>query len=479
MFNNKILINKKFLTVFFLCLSFFSYVSAANPLDVVVNEIAWMGTKESANNEWIELYNNGNSAIDIGNWTLKALDNSPKITLKGIIPANGFFLLERTDDNVIPNIPADQIYTGALENNGEELMLYDNLGNLIDSINCSSKWFAGDNATKQTMERKDSKLPSSPQNWQTSQNSGGTAKTKNSLIQATQPIEQPKSNIKPETSSATPSTSTLASTSTVSASTSSSALASTSTATAATTAATTATTTASSSVEKENQANSKPVSYPAGIVINEILPAPEGADDTEEWIEIKNLNEREVDLSGWKIKDVKGSVNVYVLPKGTKIGSKGFLVFSRPTTKITLNNNDDGISLIQPNGNICDSVVYQKAPKGQSYNRLLSETTGTEEQAKSDTWVWSSTLTPGATNVIPLSQSSQSLEKTTQEKNEATKTSNESSKLKSNKKFTASASNQVPDLPKSLLIFLLILVVAIVAGLAIFFFKKRLQKEDE
>lgn len=32
--------------------------STANSSDVVINEIAWMGTTTSANDEWIKLHNN-------------------------------------------------------------------------------------------------------------------------------------------------------------------------------------------------------------------------------------------------------------------------------------------------------------------------------------------------------------------------------------------------------------------------------------
>ena len=147
---------------------------------MVINEIAWMGTKVSPNDEWIELYNNTDMTINLQGWKLKATDGSPEINLAGNLYSKNFFLLERTNDNTLPSVSADQIYTGALKNNGEELKLYDNFGNLIDSLNCSSGWFGGDNETKQTMERKTNN------NWQTSQASGGTPKNKNSSIQIPQ-----------------------------------------------------------------------------------------------------------------------------------------------------------------------------------------------------------------------------------------------------------------------------------------------------
>ncbi|MEK7173873.1 MAG: lamin tail domain-containing protein, partial [Patescibacteria group bacterium] len=75
---------------------------------VVVNEIAWMGTVTSANDEWIELYNNGSEAVDLTGWRITAADGQPDITLDAnicpntTIPAGGYFLLERTDDETVP-----------------------------------------------------------------------------------------------------------------------------------------------------------------------------------------------------------------------------------------------------------------------------------------------------------------------------------------------------------------------------------------
>ena len=43
--------------------------SATSP-HIVINEIAWMGTTVSANNEWMELYNPTDASISISNWTL-------------------------------------------------------------------------------------------------------------------------------------------------------------------------------------------------------------------------------------------------------------------------------------------------------------------------------------------------------------------------------------------------------------------------
>ena len=165
---------KSLIFIFLPCLLLPCLARADTTTDVIINEVAWMGTLTSANDEWIELSNQTDAAKNIDGWLLKATDGSPKIKLTGTISAKGFWLLERTDDNTLAEISADQIYTGALNNTGEALELYDNAGKLIDSIAGDNTWPAGDNSTKQTMERKD------VWSWQTSQNAGGTPKTKNS-----------------------------------------------------------------------------------------------------------------------------------------------------------------------------------------------------------------------------------------------------------------------------------------------------------
>lgn len=125
---------------------------AAAPLDVVVAEIAWMGSTANANHEWLELANNTAGDINLTGWTLISDDGIPSITLSGVIPANGRFLLERTSDATTP-VLADQIYTGALGNTGEVLTLRDAHNNVIDVANAPGGWFAGNNTTKETMER--------------------------------------------------------------------------------------------------------------------------------------------------------------------------------------------------------------------------------------------------------------------------------------------------------------------------------------
>ncbi len=131
-----------------------------------------------------------------------------------------------------------------------------------------------------------------------------------------------------------------------------------------------------------------PIVYPGGIIFNELLPSPKGADEAEEWTELYNSNNFEVDLFNWQIKDAVGTASTFIIPQDTKILANGFLVLKRPETKIILNNDGDSLSFYTPDNKIIDTVSYTKAPIGQSYNKTSSG------------WVWSTTLTPGAQNVV-------------------------------------------------------------------------------
>lgn len=119
---------------------------------VVINEIAWAGTVESASEEWIELWNSAQSPVSLAGWKLTAEDGTPSIALAGTIPAQGFFVLRRGEKTKSASI-ADQFYKGALNNAGENVALYNAKGMLIDEIQSTNGWLAGDAKTRSTLAR--------------------------------------------------------------------------------------------------------------------------------------------------------------------------------------------------------------------------------------------------------------------------------------------------------------------------------------
>jgi hypothetical protein len=154
---------------------------AANNLDVVINEISWMGNTTSTSSEWIELYNNTSEQVDLSGWSVVSQDGTPTISLSGFIQPGQYFLLERTSDDSVPQVVADLIYIGALNNSGEFLELKDGDGNIIDSIDSSSGWHAGDNTNKLTMERINPSSSAVESNWQNSNVVNGTPRSQNSV----------------------------------------------------------------------------------------------------------------------------------------------------------------------------------------------------------------------------------------------------------------------------------------------------------
>ncbi len=125
-----------------------------NPLDIVISEIAWMGTDESTYDEWIELYNNSDNDINLTGWSISG--EKLNISLSGTIPGHGYFLLERSNDDSVPGKDADLIYSGSLPNTGEHLVLKYNY-DAIDNLDMSSGWVAGESisGSRLSMERID------------------------------------------------------------------------------------------------------------------------------------------------------------------------------------------------------------------------------------------------------------------------------------------------------------------------------------
>ena len=232
------------------------------------------------------------------------------------------------------------------KDNGQ-LKLRDTSGTLIDQTpSPDNDWPSGDNKTKQTMERTNSG------DWQNSQDPNGTPRAKNSIGMAPEsppsPPEAPPAEPILQTEPKIPSEPKL----------------------------------------PQRTTSIEPVTYSSGILINEVLPSPEGSDSENEYIELKNTNSIEIDLSGWKIRDTIGSSKTYTFPAETKIKANGYLVIMRPTSKITLNNDGDGLELKNPAEEIVDTVNFGKASLGQSYNRTDSD------------WIWSTTPTPEKANII-------------------------------------------------------------------------------
>lgn len=311
--------------------------AALNVRSVIINEVAWAGTTSSlTSDEWIELYNATNATINITGWTLRAADGTPNITLNGTIPAGGYFLLERDDENTVSDIPADQIYTGELSNSGEALTLRDGANQVIDTANGNGgAWPKGSSSTYETMERVGTSAESDS-SWVTNSsakrngknaNGGnilGTPKSSNSQIFTPTP-----------TPVATPT---------------------------------------STPVPTRVVIDPRPI-------INEILARPgfdwnqDGKTDVfDEFIEIKNLTAIDISLSGWKLSILNGSS--FSLPNVTlKPGER--VVFYGKQTNLLLSDGGLTLRLVNSSGKIYDAFTYDLARTAdKSFCRLPDGTPG-------------------------------------------------------------------------------------------------------
>ncbi len=138
---------------------------------IIFSEVNWAGSKASPNDEWIEIKNNSGRDISLSGWQIISADKNIKIifTEKNKIPAGGFYLLERTDDNSAPEADADYIYSGTLPNSGADMKIFGSDCSVSDEISASGKWPAGNATSRRTMERSYLDL-----SWHTGASESGT-----------------------------------------------------------------------------------------------------------------------------------------------------------------------------------------------------------------------------------------------------------------------------------------------------------------
>jgi hypothetical protein len=433
----------------------FSFVSLALPViiflfpiplsanfvsDIVINEIAWMGTSTQYD-EWIELYNASNDKINLNDWKIltPTQDNANLVLFtiddkcaSSILDSGGFFLIKRITPNdtsdTVSDKKADCIGSfggSGLSNTGERLELYDGpSGNLIDfiALNQDKSWPAGDSTTKQTMERKNSSVAGDDaSNWQSSQNPGGTPKGINSQGAPGENEEQQIADEEPISSTSAPASSNPSNhppkaeagpdiialiDQEINFDASKSGDQDNDQLTFTWNFGDGQTSNQAKIIHKYPFAGKYIVNlivsdgktssldssivtiYSNSVIISEFMPNPEGKDSESEWIELYNNSNQAADLSSWQL-DTGEKSKAFVFPANTSIAANQYLTLIRSTTKLSLNNTAGKIRLLYPTGQISQEIKYDKAPQGQSVS-LLS---GNE-------YVWTTIPTPGLSNII-------------------------------------------------------------------------------
>ncbi len=340
-------------------------VSVVTKRAIVINEVAWAGTYENPEDEWLELYNPSGADMTITNWKLKIDNRNCSDTAgdyiklgsaSGKIVKGGYYLLERGRNKVVSDVVEDQIYTAsALSDGGATLYLCDDAGHLIDTANYegSIAWPSGSTSSyRPTMERINNTSPEKDENWITNQ-----GVTKNGH------------NVDYELIYGTP-----------------------------------------------KKANSTliitptpliPTKVPAIVrpIINEFLPRPgydwnqDGRVDVfDEFIEIKNIGIVDVPLEGWSLDDEENAGSTpFDLPNVTlKPGERA--IYYASETNILLSDGGDTVRLISPTNKIYDTYTYAIAKVEDESICRLPDGNGS--------WYEDCTPTPNQTNtrdgVVPI-----------------------------------------------------------------------------
>ncbi len=118
--------------------------------EVIIHEIAWMGTEKSPDQQWMELYNPGDETVSLEGWTLRTRDRSFELELDGAIAPDHGVILIQEDHPRLPGVPVHGTFSGTWSTDGERLLLENKRGQLVDMVD---RWYAGDKETHATMQR--------------------------------------------------------------------------------------------------------------------------------------------------------------------------------------------------------------------------------------------------------------------------------------------------------------------------------------
>lgn len=303
--------NRKILSLLFVSLfavHFFTVplsVSAASD-GVVISEIS-MGSSSSATDEFIELYNNSGSDINLSDWTIyyksstgKTWTKKATIVQNAVIHAHDYYLLASTRPEADTVLTSGMSQTGGVIELRSGSAVVDRVGwGTADTFEgqAASTALAGevifrsfDTATQQMQDTDDNFINFNISGSET--------------LKAPPAIEVPAPDI--------------------------------------------------------------PTSYPA-ISLSELFPDPATpqSDTSDEFIELYNPNSTDVDLSGWIMKDAGGAS--YII-KSKIIPAQGYIAISSAESSLSLNNTGDVIYLYTPDNTLADqSADYGNAKEGLTW----------------------------------------------------------------------------------------------------------------
>jgi len=330
-------------------------VRAAGP--TFISEVAWAGSSASLADEWLEIC--GAPGTDLSGWSIEGASASPIALPPGsAVPASGAYVIANyagDDARSILAVAPDLVTTSVgLSNSDLFITLRDAGGAAVDVAGASDTApFAGTSGeTKSSMERSDSSIE------------GGVREAWASAA-ASIGFDSGANELGSPGACAAPGPDTLP------------------------------TASATSGEEAPDEAEEAADPVPASprveplspVRVSELYPSPPVGED--EWLELVNPSAAGEFLDGWTIEDARG----------TKTPLEGLLlpwarvVIGSP--KGSLNNDGDVVVLRDRLGRTVDRVEYPKTARGEAFMRVELQ----------DTFVMTTTPTPGAANVLTEAES--------------------------------------------------------------------------
>ena len=161
----------------------------------------------------------------------------------------------------------------------------------------------------------------------------------------------------------------------------------------------------------------------AEVLINEVLIDPVGSDGSNEWLELCNNGEEDVDVSGWMVQSAGTPpfADKYEIPAGTVIPTGGYLLLGPGTFNNSFQNGGsatDGVRVLDPSSGWTDTVLYDSpngngladdvadpsvgpfAPDPSQGNTLARQVDCTEVNNDGSDFVETSDVSPGAENIV-------------------------------------------------------------------------------
>ncbi len=122
------------------------------------------------------------------------------------------------------------------------------------------------------------------------------------------------------------------------------------------------------------------------LILNELLPSPQGDDRLLEFIEIKNASHQPANLCGWSISD---PTRQHFFPTEIVIPPLSFYLIEPANSRLSLNNQGDQISLYGADDELVDFTSYGKAGVDWSWSRFTD-----------NSWQWTKNISPGEENIF-------------------------------------------------------------------------------